>query len=121
LAGKAVDADGDVLDKHGNILGKAERQYEEEPEEVDCSILAGKTVNKAGNVVDNTGALFGRVVEGDIKSLIGKKVDAQGNIYNETGKVIGKAQPTPEDEREPPAPAPFEDFPNAVVDKSGKI
>jgi hypothetical protein len=126
LAGKKVDADGDVLDRYGNVLGKAERQGEEEPEEpkveeIDCSILAGKKVNKAGNVVDNTGALFGRVVEGDVKSLIGKKVDIQGNIYNDVGKVIGRAQPIPDDEREPPAAAPFEDFPNAVVDKTGNI
>jgi Protein of unknown function (DUF3659) len=39
-----VDADGDVLDKNGNVLGKAERYQEEEevpevPEEEDLSIL----------------------------------------------------------------------------------
>jgi hypothetical protein len=52
LAGKKVDADGDVLDKHGNVLGKAERYEEEEavpepePEAEDVSILEGKKVNK---------------------------------------------------------------------------
>ncbi|KAH0559556.1 hypothetical protein GP486_003932, partial [Trichoglossum hirsutum] len=124
LAGKKVDADGDVLDKYGNVLGKAERQEEEEPEEpeIDCSTLAGKKVNKAGNVVDGTGALFGRVVEGDVKLLVGRAVDAQGNIYNDVGKVIGKAHPISDEEREPlTSGPPFEDFPNAVVDKTGNI
>jgi hypothetical protein len=51
LEGKKVDADGDILDKHGNTLGKAERVQEEEPvveepEEVDVSLLEGKKVNK---------------------------------------------------------------------------
>jgi hypothetical protein len=65
-----VDADGDVLDKNGNVLGKAERYQEDEPEEVpeevpeaeDLSALEGKKVNKAGNVVDENGKLFGRVM-----------------------------------------------------------
>ena len=32
LIGKKVDADGDILDKHGNVIGRAERKEEEEPE-----------------------------------------------------------------------------------------
>jgi len=126
LAGKKVDADGDVLDKNGNVLGKAERQDEEEPEEAppeeaDRSILAGKKVNKAGNVVDDSGAVVGRVVQGDIKLMVGKKVDGQGKIYNDVGHVIGQAEPIPEDEREEPSQSPFEDFPNSVVESSGNV
>jgi len=64
------DADGDILDKHGNVLGKAERTEEEEPapepepEAEDLSVLEGKKVNKAGNIVDDNGKLFGRLVDG---------------------------------------------------------
>lgn len=55
-----VDEDGDILDSKGNVLGKAERQDEQDPEpepepepeeevKIDCSSLAGLKVNK-GNV-----------------------------------------------------------------------
>lgn len=42
LAGKSVDPEGDIIDKNGTVVGKAERWEEEEvPEEVvDKSILA---------------------------------------------------------------------------------
>lgn len=48
LAGKKVDKDGEVVDKIGNVLGKAERWTEpDEPEAevVDMSTLAGKRVS----------------------------------------------------------------------------
>jgi hypothetical protein len=92
LEGKKVDADGDVLDKNGNTLGRAERYQEEEapPEEEqpeDLSILEGKKVNKAGNVVDDNGKLFGRINSGVLSKLIGKKCDAEGKIWSDSGKV----------------------------------
>lgn len=95
LEGKKVDADGDILDKNGNSLGKAERFQEEEevPEEKepeDLSLLEGKKVNKAGNVVDDAGKLFGRVIEGEVAKLVGKKCDKEGQIWSDSGKVIGK-------------------------------
>ncbi|TPX67541.1 hypothetical protein SpCBS45565_g03782 [Spizellomyces sp. 'palustris'] len=126
LAGKKVDADGDVVDSKGNVIGKAERTEEQGPEPeaetaVDLSLLAGKKVNKAGNVVDENGTLFGRVVEGDITKLVGRKVDAEGKIWNEAGRIIGRAELVPCEEREKPAVAPFEDFPNAVVGKDGIV
>jgi hypothetical protein len=129
LEGKKVDADGDVLDKNGNVLGKAERYQEEEaipepepePEVEDLSILEGKKVNKAGNVVDDFGKLFGKVSSGDLSKLIGKKVDAEGKIWSESGKVIGTAELIPADDRDAPTGAPFEDFPDAIVDKHGNI
>jgi hypothetical protein len=59
-----------VIDKNGNVVGKAERYQEEEPEPEpepeaeaeDLSVLEGMKVNKAGNVVDDNGKLFGRIV-----------------------------------------------------------
>jgi uncharacterized protein DUF3659 len=56
-----------VIDKNGNVLGKAERYQEDEPEPEpeaeaeDLSVLEGMKVNKAGNVVDDNGKLFGRL------------------------------------------------------------
>jgi hypothetical protein len=47
LAGKKIDKDGEVVDKIGNVLGKAERWTEpDEPEAevIDMSALAGKRV-----------------------------------------------------------------------------
>ncbi|KAH9999700.1 hypothetical protein F4779DRAFT_605233 [Xylariaceae sp. FL0662B] len=127
LIGKKVDADGDILDKNGNVIGHAERAEAEEPEEpeeevVDYSSIRDKKVNKMGNVVDDKGNVFGHVVQGILKQLVGKKVGENGEIFNDAGKVIGKAEPIPEHEREEiKEPAPFEDFPDAVVGDEGKV
>ncbi|TVY39162.1 hypothetical protein LOCC1_G004807 [Lachnellula occidentalis] len=126
LDGKKVDADGDILDKNGNVLGKAERVFEEEevPEEVDpedLSILEGKKVNKAGNVVDDNGKLFGKVVTGEVAKLVGKKCDAEGKIWSDSGKVIGTAELIPADDRDQESGAPFEDFLDAVLDSKGNL
>ncbi|TAQ83845.1 hypothetical protein B7494_g7833 [Chlorociboria aeruginascens] len=126
LEGKKVDEDGDILDKNGNALGKAERVQEEEeqapePEAIDLSILEGKKVNKAGNVVDENGKLFGRVTDGEISKLVGKKIDGEGKIWSDSGKQIGTAEIIPIDERDETSEHPFEDFPDAVVDKNGKV
>lgn len=130
LAGKHVDADGDILSKNGELLGRAERQDEEEPEEpepepepeVDFSMLADKKVNKSGNICDSNGAIVGRVKEGVLKVLIGRKVDKNGEIWSDSGKVIGKAEPIPDNEREDAKESgPFEDFDGALVTKTGDV
>jgi hypothetical protein len=38
-----------------------------------------------------------------------------------SGKIIGKAELLPETEREAEPSAPFEDFPDSIVDKSGNV
>ncbi|KAI1260157.1 hypothetical protein F5Y18DRAFT_262215 [Xylariaceae sp. FL1019] len=93
LIGKKVDADGDILDKNGNVIGHAERQEAEEvpePEEeaIDYSMLRDKKVNKLGNVVDDKGQIWGHVVQGIVKNLVGKRVGEEGQIFNDAGKVI---------------------------------
>lgn len=123
LAGKTVDADGEVLDKSGNILGRAERWEEPdtEPEpEVDMSAIAGKKVNKVGNITDDAGRLVGRVKEGVLEALVGKSVDGKGEIWS-NGKVIGRAEPIPDDEKEEPVEGPFASFPDATVQKNGDV
>ncbi|KAI1473153.1 uncharacterized protein F4812DRAFT_465072 [Daldinia caldariorum] len=127
LIGKQVDADGDILDKNGNVVGQAERAESEEPEEpeeelVDYSMLRDKKVNKLGNVVDDKGQVWGRVIQGVLKLLVGKKVGDNGEIFNDAGQVIGKAEPIPDSEREEVRePSPFEDFPDAVVGDEGRV
>ncbi|GAB1318602.1 LEA domain-containing protein [Madurella fahalii] len=127
LRGKSVDADGDILDKGGNVIGKAVR-WEPEPEpepepelEVDKSILAGKRVNKAGNVVDKSGVIFGRVVEGDVKRMVGRMCDKNGNILSESGDILGKAELVPEGEREGLKEGPFAELEGCTVAKDGTV
>ncbi|OTA52731.1 hypothetical protein K449DRAFT_340387 [Hypoxylon sp. EC38] len=127
LIGKKVDADGDIIDKNGNVIGHAERAEAEEPaepeeEQVDYSMLRDKKVNKLGNVVDEKGQVWGHVVQGILKHLVGKKVGDQGEIFNDAGQVIGRAEPIPDSEREEVRePSPFEDFPDAIVGDQGKV
>ncbi|AEO55606.1 hypothetical protein MYCTH_2299608 [Thermothelomyces thermophilus ATCC 42464] len=127
LQGKSVDPDGDILDKAGNVIGKAERwepEPEKEPEpepEADKSVLAGKRVNKAGNLVDGSGAIFGRVVEGDVKRMVGRMCDKKGNILSESGDVLGKADLVPEDEREGLKEGPFAELEGCTVAKDGTV
>lgn len=127
LRGKSVDPDGDILDKAGNVIGKAVR-WEPEPEEeaepepeVDKSILAGKRVNKAGNVVDGAGVIFGRVVEGDVKRMVGRMCDKNGNVLSESGDILGKADVVPEGEREGSKEGPFAELVDCTVAKDGTV
>ncbi|KAJ0335715.1 hypothetical protein COL922a_008844 [Colletotrichum nupharicola] len=129
LKGKKVDDEGDVLDRSGNTIGKAERwepepEPEPEPEEevvIDKSILAGKRVNKAGNVVDTNGTIFGRIVEGDVKRLVGRMCDKDGNVRSESGDIIGRAELVPEGEREGFKEGPFAELPGCTVNKEGQV
>lgn len=126
-AGEGVEQTGEEVEQTGEKAGEdVEQTGEEAAEEVptdalNFAILEGKTVNKGGFVVDDKGDPVGKIIEGDIKKLMGKKPDKDGNIWNDSGKIIGKAEPIPDDDREPASTAPFEDFPDAVVDASGKI
>ena len=120
LVGRAVDEDGDIIDKYGNVKGHAEPYEEAEAEAEDLSILEGKVVNKAGNVVDEHGTVFGRIVSGDPKKMAGRKVDGQGQIWSDNGKVIGKAELIPGGEQEK-AEGPFAGWDNLTVGKDGVV
>ncbi|KAL2058626.1 hypothetical protein ABVK25_001354 [Lepraria finkii] len=123
LVGRAVDEDGDVLDKRGNVVGHADRYEEPEDEEqkVDLSILEGKAVNKQGNVIGDEGVPIGRLVEGNAKELAGRKCDAEGQIFNDTGKVVGRCEVIPESEREAKPEGPFAGLEGVVVVKDGMV
>ena len=124
MKGSKVDEDGDILDRRGNTIGKAEAwdEPEEVPEEeTDMSSLAGKRVNKAGNIVDANGQLYGRVIEGNIKSLVGRMCDKEGNILSESGEKIGKAELVSEGGREGSKEGPFAELQGCTVAKDGKV
>ncbi|RGP68931.1 hypothetical protein FLONG3_7992 [Fusarium longipes] len=99
LIGLSSDDKGQIWDKTGKQLGKAEPIPEWDREQKDFSILKGTTVDKNGNLVNDKGHLIGKVVEGEIKQLIGLSSDDQGVIWDRTGKQVGKAEPLPEWER----------------------
>ena len=119
LVGMAVDEDGDILDKYGNVKGHAEPYEEEEQEEVDLSALAGTRINKNGNAVDFSGQIIGRVVEGEVKSMIGKKVDGQGQIWDDNGNVVGKCELVYGEDTSPEGP--FAGFEGLSINKDGTI
>ncbi|KAF2099393.1 hypothetical protein NA57DRAFT_38592 [Rhizodiscina lignyota] len=119
LVGNAVDEDGDIIDKYGNVKGHADPWEPEEEAPPDLSILAGCTVNKAGNVVDGNGQILGRVAEGDPTQLIGKRVDGQGQIWDNAGNVVGRAELATGIDTKPEGP--FSGFDNATVAKDGTI
>ncbi|KAL6694190.1 hypothetical protein J3F84DRAFT_400658 [Trichoderma pleuroticola] len=124
LKGSHVDEDGDIVDRRGNVIGKAEawNEPEAEPEAVvDKSSLAGKRVNKAGNVVDGSGAIWGRVIEGNTKALVGRMCDKEGNILSESGDIIGKAELVSEGEREGMKEGPFAELSGCTVAKDGTV
>ncbi|OAQ65897.1 hypothetical protein VFPPC_14257 [Pochonia chlamydosporia 170] len=124
MKGSRVDEDGDILDRRGNVIGKAKPwdEPEEVPEEAtDMTSLAGKRVNKAGNVVDAHGQIFGRVIEGNVKSLVGRMCDKEGNIMSESGEKIGRAELVPESEREGSKDGPFAELSGCTVTKDGKV
>ncbi|CRK41203.1 hypothetical protein BN1708_008470 [Verticillium longisporum] len=124
LKGKRIDDDGEVQDRQGNVLGRAERWEPEEEEaapEVDNSLLAEKRVNKAGLVVDSHGTAFGRVIEGDVAKLINRMCNKKGEVLSESGEVLGRAELIPEHERHEKKDQPFENFPDAVVQANGDV
>ena len=119
LVGMAVDEDGDILDKYGNVKGHAEPWEAPEEEQVDLSALAGTRVNKHGNAVDFSGQIIGRVVEGDVESMIGKKVDGEGQIWDDAGNVVGRCELVFGQDTKPEGP--FAGFDNLQINKDGTI
>jgi hypothetical protein len=115
LFGKLVDPDGDVLDKNGNTLGKAER-WEEEEKEITKHPAAGRKVNREGNVVDENGDVIAKLTEGEITKCTGKEIDNDGDVIDGKGKAVGHvtlleyipAPPEPEPEQEPEPEEPKE-------------
>jgi Protein of unknown function (DUF3659) len=122
LLGRAVDEDGDIIDKYGNVKGHVEPYSlpEEEVVEEDLSSLAGKKVNKQGKVVDEYGTIYGEIVGGDPKKLAGRKVDGRGQIWSDDGKIIGQARLIAGGD-DGKAEGPFSNFESTIVGKDGMV
>lgn len=91
LFGKDVDEDGDILDKNGNVLGKAERWEEPKPEvqPKEVSPMSGLKVNKDGEVRNSDGDVIGKLTDGPFEKCIGKKIDDDGDVIDQKGTAIG--------------------------------
>lgn len=89
LLGRTVDEDGEILDKNGNSIGKAER-WEPEEKEKRVSPMAGKRVNKEGEVRDENGDLLGKLTHGDLGHCVGQEIDDAGNVVDVEGNKIGE-------------------------------
>ena len=83
LIGLAVDEDGDIIDKHGDVKGRVEPYEEPEEEIADLSCLEVKVMSKPENFVDKHGLIHGHTVEGDLGEL---KVDDRGQTSNDNGE-----------------------------------
>ncbi|KAI0610346.1 DUF3659 domain-containing protein [Pyrenophora tritici-repentis] len=122
LVGMAVDEDGDILDKYGNVKGHAEPLEDEEEEEpADLSILDGLTLNKQGYLVNAEGIPVGKLVEGNLAELAGRKSDGEGLIHGDTGKVVGQCDIIPPNERPERKEGPFAGFEGLRVVKDGFV
>ncbi|KAI1605550.1 hypothetical protein PtrCC142_002262 [Pyrenophora tritici-repentis] len=122
LVGMAVDEDGDILDKYGNVKGHAEPLEDEEEEEpADLSILDGLTLNKQGYLVNAEGIPVGKLVEGNLAELAGRKSDGEGLIHGDTGKVVGRCDIIPPNERPERKEGPFAGFEGLRVVKDGFV
>ena len=119
LVGLAVDEDGDIIDKFGNVKGHAEPWEAEEEQAVDLSALAGCRINKHGNAVDFNGQIIGRVVDGDVQAMVGKKVDGEGQIWDDSGNVIGQCELVQGEDTSPEGP--FAGFEGLEIKKDGTI
>ncbi|CZS77133.1 unnamed protein product [Fusarium graminearum] len=121
LVGLKSDENGKIW-RDGKVVGQAEPLPEwERVQKKDRSVLKGSKVNKVGKLVDSNGNIVGKVVEGDLKELLGKRSDENGDIWNDSGEVIGKGEPVSASEREQKSSAPFENFPDAVVESDGRV
>merc|ERR1711939_642157 len=104
LAGHKVDEDGDITDKNGNTIGKAER-WEPEQKERRINPMSGRRVNKEGEVRDENGDVMGRLTAGDLGHCVGLEVDDNGYVVDNDGNKVGEvtlleniAEEVPEEE-----------------------
>jgi len=89
LVGHKVDEDGDITDKNGNTIGKAER-WEPEEKEKRVNPMSGRRVNKEGEVRDENGDVMGRLTAGDLGHCVGLEVDDNGYVVDNDGNKVGE-------------------------------
>ena len=85
----AVDNDGDVIDRYGNVKGKAERW---EPQLRPPSLLCGLRLDSEGWARDEHGDAVGKLVRGDLDQCVGKEIGVDDKIVDADGNELGEAQ-----------------------------
>ncbi|GAB7341509.1 hypothetical protein MBLNU457_7729t2 [Dothideomycetes sp. NU457] len=107
LVAHKVDESGDILDKNGNVIGRAER-WEPEEKERRINPMSGRKVNREGEVRSEDGDVMGRLTAGDLGHCVGCEIDDNGNVVDNDGNKIGEVtlleniveEEVPEDETE---------------------
>lgn len=89
LVGHKVDEDGEISDKNGNTIGKAER-WEPEEKQRRINPMAGRRVNKQGEVVDENGDVMGKLTAGDLGHCVGLEIDDNGYVVDNDGNRVGE-------------------------------
>ncbi|ROT42600.1 hypothetical protein SODALDRAFT_287967 [Sodiomyces alkalinus F11] len=89
LFGRLVDEDGEVLDRNGNSIGKAERWEPEAPPEKAKGPMEGRRVNKQGEVYDDDHNLMGKLTSGDLNVCAGKEIDGDNDVVDSKGATVG--------------------------------
>ncbi|KAH7060666.1 hypothetical protein B0J12DRAFT_736977 [Macrophomina phaseolina] len=89
LVGHKVDEEGEIVDKNGNTIGKAER-WEPEEKERRINPMSGRRVNKEGEVRDEDGNVMGRLTAGDLGHCVGLEVDDNGYVVDNDGNKVGE-------------------------------
>lgn len=89
LQGRQVDEDGDIQDKNGNTVGRAERwEPEEKPRRI--SPMSGRKVTREGEVRDADGNLIGKLTSGNLGALVGQEIDDNGYVVDNDGNKVGE-------------------------------
>ena len=88
LVGRKVDDDGDIVDKNGNVIGKAER-WEPEEKQREVNPMAGLRVNKQGEVRDKNGDVIGMLTDGNPLECVGREINDNGYVVDQDGNRIG--------------------------------
>ncbi|KAI8886352.1 hypothetical protein K501DRAFT_331303 [Backusella circina FSU 941] len=135
LAGLKVDDDGNVINKDGHIVGKAdmiklEEPKEEEEEQGDKPFNPNPQIHpdspevrKSGKVLDKDDNIVGHLDAELAIKYVGLKVDPEGNVVNAEGNLVAKANMI---QQEDPAQQPYNPNPMITEDspevrKSGKV
>ncbi|KAI8387352.1 hypothetical protein BD560DRAFT_443237 [Blakeslea trispora] len=136
FAGLKVDKEGNVIDKEGHIVARANLYPDEEENKPfnpnDMVNEDSPEVRKSGKVFDMDDNLVGYVDKRIAAKVAGFKVDDQGNVINPEGHVVARAEMIKQEQEEDEEPEeeekdkPFN--PNDAVDenspevrKSGKV
>ncbi|KAI8991831.1 hypothetical protein BDF20DRAFT_968158 [Mycotypha africana] len=129
LAGLKVDKDGNVYNKEGHIVAKA-NLYENEKKPFNPNDTVSEEspeVRKSGKVFDMDDELVGYVDKKMAPKWAGFKVDPEGNVINHEGEIVGSAdmiKPKEEDddkEEKNPYPNDAVNENSPEVRKSGKV